>query len=294
MRKAFAYAFDYEGEIERALIGEALRPTGPIPVGDPFYQRDIPTYSLDLEEAAEHFRRAWGGEVWEEGFTLTLVYDIGNVVQHTAYEIWKQNIESLNPKFHIDIQGEGWPRYLADLKAGNLPLFIAWWVEDFHDAHAWIQPFMASTGIFPRRQGMGLRGYAEEHWDPLIERAAASFDPAERDRIYHELEMDYYEFVPSVMLYQEVGRHYERSWLHGWYYSPGYPGIYFAPLYKEPQGHSIEVMDDTDGICVPSPMSPQEGWQLVELGADSTPGMISVDRAGNENGMVCVIRHRSR
>ena len=69
--------------------------------------------------------------------------------------------------------------------------------------------------------------------------------------------MDYYEFVPSVMLYQEVGRHYERSWLHGWYYSPGYPGIYFAPLYKEPQDHSIEVMDDTDGICVPSPMSPR-------------------------------------
>lgn len=295
VRKAFAYAFDYDTEIAQALAGEAIQPTGPIPAGNPFYQPDIPTYSLDLDKATEYFKKAWDGKLWENGFSLTLLYNTGNLARETAAEIWKQNIESINDKFHITVQAEDWPQYLDDLVAGNLTMFIIGWLEDYHDAHNWIQPYMASTGAFSGFQGKNLADYAKENWDPLIEKAATSVDPAERMEIYHQLEMDYYNQAPSVVLYQPLGRHYERNWVQGWYYNPIYPGVYFnSPLSKAAATQSVEVMDDTDGECVPSPSSPQEGWQLVELSTESTPGMISVDKTGNNNGKVCVITYQAK
>ncbi|RLG05905.1 MAG: hypothetical protein DRN68_07875, partial [Thaumarchaeota archaeon] len=58
------------------------------------------------------------------------------------------------------------------------------------------------------------------------------FSPEERKEIYYELQKIYFEDCPSVMLYQPVGRHYERDWVQGWYYNPIYPGVYFYALWK--------------------------------------------------------------
>ncbi len=283
VRKAFCYAFDYKTEIEQALMGEALQPTGPIPAGNPFYQPNNPVYKFDIAKATEYFKKALGGKLWDTGFTLTLMYNTGNEARHTACEIWKQNVESINPKFHIEIQAEDWPQYLDDMIAGNLPMFIIGWLEDYHDANNWVNPFMASTGTFSGWQGKDLVAYAKAHWDPLIKKAATSVDPKERMSIYAQLEKDYYEQAPSVVLYQPLGRHYEQSWIKGWYYNPIYPGIYFAPLYKQASDHSFKVMDDTGPL--------PKGWTVVTLDKTSTTGMWSVDQTGNNNGKVYMITY---
>jgi peptide/nickel transport system substrate-binding protein len=73
-----------------------------------------------LIKAKEEFQKAWNGKVWDKGFQVTLVYDTGNEVFQTVCEILKENIESLNPRFKIGIQGIQWPSFLDAFKSGTI------------------------------------------------------------------------------------------------------------------------------------------------------------------------------
>ena len=48
----------------------------------------------------------------------------------------------------------------------------------------------------------------------------ATADPAEREKVYFELQQLYYDEVPAITLAQNVGRHYEQCWVKDWYYNP--------------------------------------------------------------------------
>ncbi|MEM4211753.1 MAG: ABC transporter substrate-binding protein [Nitrososphaerota archaeon] len=227
VRKAFAYAFDWKTFIEQAWLDEAKQVPGPIPEGLPFYNPDQPMYEFDLAKAEEYFKKAYNGELWEKGFYLEILYNVGNVPRKTAAEILKENIEKLNPKFKIYIRGVEWPTYLRAMVRSQLPLYIIGWLADYPDPHNFVHPFMHSHGAFSAWQG-----YSNPHVDELIERGISETDPAKRREIYYELQRIYYEEVPSFVLVQNLGRHWERDWVQGWYYNPIHPGIYFYDLSK--------------------------------------------------------------
>ena len=227
VRKAFAYSFDYDRFIKEALLGEAVRPANPIIKGLPFYWEDAPKYEYNLTLAEEYFKKAWGGEVWEKGFSLTITYNVGNLARKTACEILKYNIESLNPKFKIYIRAVEWPTFLRDMVKSRLPIFLIGWLADYPDPHNFVHPFMHSKGTFAAWQH-----YSNPEVDELIEEGIETVNATKRAEIYHKLAILYFEDVPSVPLAQPVDRHYERDWVKGWYYNPIYPGVYFYPLSK--------------------------------------------------------------
>jgi len=227
VRKAFAYSFDWDTYIKDVWRGEAIHIPGPIPKGLPYFNPDQETYNLNLTKAEEYFKKAWGGKVWEKGFYFELLYNIGNVQRKAAAEMLKENIESLNPKFRIYVRGVEWPTYLRAMVRAQLPAFIIGWLADFPDPHNFVHPYMHSRGTFAAWQR-----YENPHVDELIEKGIRTSDPEERREIYYELQKIYFEDCPSVMLYQPVGRHYERDWVQGWYYNPIYPGVYFYALSK--------------------------------------------------------------
>jgi peptide/nickel transport system substrate-binding protein len=74
--------------------------------------------------------------------------------------------------------------------------------------------------------------------DTLIQQAVAATDSAERVKLYGQLQNLAYENAVDVFLIQPQGRHYEQTWVKGWYYnptywgSPGPPGNYFYVLSK--------------------------------------------------------------
>jgi peptide/nickel transport system substrate-binding protein len=232
VRKGFLYSFDWDVLLDQVWKGEAKQPESVIPQGVPFYNPNIPTYHLDLEEAANEFKQAWGGQVWEKGFKFTFVYNSGNDQRKSAGEILKQNVESINPKFHVDIVASDWPKFLQDRTAGMLPVLFVGWLEDYHDANDWVDPFMSSSGALSRAQGENYRAYASANWDPKIRGAAVSTDNATRQQLYDELTTDYYNQGPGILLEQPLGRHFEQLWDKGWYYNPVYPGNYYYPLSK--------------------------------------------------------------
>jgi len=227
LRKAFAYAFDWDTYIKDAMLGEAKHIPGPIPEGLPYFNPDQPMYTFNMTLAEEYFKKAMNGTVWETGFTFDVLYNTGNVPRKTAAEIIKANVESLNPKFHINVRAVEWPTYLKALVGSKLPLFIIGWQADFPDPHNFVHPYMHSNGAYASAQG-----YNNTEVDKLIEEGISETDPAKRQTIYYQLQSIYYEDVPSVVLDQPLARHWERDWVQGWYYNPIYPGIYFYDLSK--------------------------------------------------------------
>ena len=230
VRKAFNYSFDWQVYIDDVNMGEATQARGPIPASLPFFNPEQPVYQLDLRKAEEHFRRAWGGRLWETGFRMTIAYNAGNDARRIAAEILEQNIESLNPKFQIDIQSLQWPTYLQAYRESRLPLFIIGWLADFPDPHNFVVPFMHSTGTYAAAQR--LPAELTREIDALIDRAVSTTDPEVRRDAYYRLQQIAYEQAIDIFLVDRTQPVVMRDWVQGWYPNAIRPGEDFYRLRK--------------------------------------------------------------
>jgi len=229
IRKAFNYSFDWNAYIQQVYLGEATQARSPIPTSLPYFNPESPVYSLDRQKAEEHFKKAWGGQVWEKGFKFTIIYNSGSDTRQVASEIIKNNVEKINPKFKIEVRAEAWPTFLDNFRARRIPLFVIGWLADFPDAHNFVLPYMHSQGSFAIRQSLNKVA----NYDELIEQAARELDPQKRQELYYELQRRAYEDAIDIFLIDAKGRHWERTWLDGWMYNPMWPGTNFYTLSKK-------------------------------------------------------------
>ena len=234
IRRAFSYAFDYDTFIEQVLQGYGFRVSSVIPKGLLGFNENLPMYDFDLEKAKEEFQQAWDGEVWEKGFKLTLLYNTGNEERQTACEMLKENIESLNPKFKIEVQGVQWPTYLDAYRSGQLPAFIIGWLADYPDPHNFIFTYFHSNGVYGTTQGQAFIDFARENLDSLVEKAIAETDEAERQKLYEEIQTIAYEDALGITLYQPLEIYPMRDWVKGWEFNPMRSGeVNWEGVYKE-------------------------------------------------------------
>lgn len=231
MRKAFAYAFDYKGFLADVMRGKGTQATGAIPRSLPGHAPKGKTYQLDLKKAEEHFRKAWGGRVWDSGFKFTIAFNSGNLPRQTVCQILKRNIESLNPRFRIDVRAVEWPAFLDAYRGSKLPLFVMGWHADYPDPHNFAFPLLHSKGDFPATQK-----FKDPEFDRLIEEANAETDPARRNPIYARLQKLEFEAVPHLVIVDAVRYRTQRDWVKGWFNNPIFPdspyGSYFYTLSK--------------------------------------------------------------
>ena len=148
IRKGFLYAFDYESFLKESMEGRGEAAIGPAPRGLVPQDESFKHYTFDLEKAKEHFQKAWGGRVWEQGFKFTLSYNTSGEMRQIASEILKRNVESLNPKFHVDLRGITWPAFLEKTAKHQMPMWARGWVADYADAHNFYFPFLHSQGRY--------------------------------------------------------------------------------------------------------------------------------------------------
>jgi len=214
VRKGFAYAFNYSKLIEEVLRGEAYQPATPIIPGLPFYNPAQEKYSINLDRAMDYFVAAWDGQVWDKGFNFTICYNEGHLVRQRACEIIKANVESLNDKFHIQIQSIPLNNYSYLTRNHEQPMFGMGWSADFVDPHNFAYGFMYSGGAFTQMQL-----YSNATVDNLVREGIGTMNETARRQIYYELQSLYYEDCPSITLYQPIGRRFERDWVQGWYYN---------------------------------------------------------------------------
>jgi len=232
VRKAFACSFNYTAYIEDPyrMRGEAVRPATPVIVGLPYHNPVQEKYELNLTKAKDYFQQAWGGKLWQEGFTFTILVHMLSAyppIGNWPY-VLKANVESLNPRFHINVVQREWGYYLSYVTASANPLFVLGWLADYPDPHNFVEAFVYSEGSYASWQK-----YSNATVDVLVEEGLSELNSTRRREIYYDLQRLYYEDCPSVMIMQRLGRHWERTWVQGWYYNPSYPGLYFYVLWKQ-------------------------------------------------------------
>lgn len=228
IRKAFSYAFDYDAFVKESMEGKAPRACGPVPPGLASYDENAPCYHQDLAKAEEYFKQAYGGEVWDKGFEFTLTYNTGSQMRQTASEILKRNIESLNPKFKIDLRGVPWASFLEKTQASKMPLWARGWIADYPDEHNFVFPFLHSKGRYAVAQSFG-----DEQLDNLIDSAVRSTDAEQRKAMYRQIQQISFDKAAQIYTIHSPGVWVYRKNLKGFTDNPVFMGIWLYPLYKE-------------------------------------------------------------
>jgi peptide/nickel transport system substrate-binding protein len=261
-RKAFAQAIDYDAIIGAIpIMGEAIKPATAIIQGLPYYNASIAGYSFNLANAANEFATAWNGELPETGFTVTLVYNAGNIMRMTLFEMLKTNIEAMNPKYHVVVTAFFWP--YDDIR--GICCFVKGWLADYPDPHDFAYAFYYSRGIFA-----GTSSYSDPEMDALIETGIRTPDGPARAAKYSQIQQRIIDTCPSAALQQPIGRHFERDWVVGWYYNSIYSGVYAANLWKwyyTPHAQQDTLPANSTGNFLPYDVNYDGKTNMMDIGA---------------------------
>jgi peptide/nickel transport system substrate-binding protein len=209
VRKAFLHAFDRETYKKDVFNDLVIMPTSPNIEGLP-YHKEVPVYAFDLEKAKAAMQAAWGGQVWEKGFKMVITHNTGNEMREAAAQMLAENIMSLNPKFKIEVQNVEWKDYLVKYRNFQYPIFLIGWGADYADPHNFIYTFMHSAGVYGK-----YMAYKNDTVDSLCDEGIAKVDPAERERIYGQLQELWYSEAIGVPLYQQISVRAYRDWVKG-------------------------------------------------------------------------------
>jgi peptide/nickel transport system substrate-binding protein len=214
VRKAIEYAWDEKTFLQDALAGHAIDPVTPFPKGLPYKDESLQRPAFDLNTAADYFKKAWGGQVWQNGFKLPLFYNTGNSTREVGMKMLAENLQKINPKFQVQVIGLPWPQLLNAMNKGQLTVYMVGWAPDYPDPDDYAAPFMASFGTYP-----ASASYKNPEVDQLVKAAVATTDPATRKADYYKLQQIYMEDVPSLSVYQSTLNWYYKDWVKGFYYN---------------------------------------------------------------------------
>jgi peptide/nickel transport system substrate-binding protein len=272
LRLAFIECFNTTAFLLDYFLGEATTPTGFMCVGTAYYNASsVFLRNIDLAKATQHFKTAWGGQVWSQGMTVKLLYNTGNVARQTicsmmADVIMHRIVWPIGVSVTITPTPEPWSILIPGMDAGTLSTFVIGWMADFPDPSDWAGPFMSPTGTYGGiaqhiNYGLNATSLAAE-WLPnanypappytnalfeavtainntyvehIISRALGA-PAATREKLYNELMDIFYAEGGQMPAYQALARHYERDWVNGWVgkYSnnPISVGDYFYQMWK--------------------------------------------------------------
>lgn len=231
VRRGFSYCFNWETFIQDGLMGEGFQSRGPIIQGLLGYSEDSEIFSYDPEQCAAALEQAWDGQVAANGFQMTVAYNQGNDTRRTAAEILAEELALVDERYKVSVQELEWGAFLEARRAGQLPLAISGWLEDYHDASNWVGPYMHSEGAYARAQKFPTEMQA--NFDALIDQGLAETDPAAREAIYTELQGLANSEAISVWLAQQTGRFYVTRQTSGWFANPLRPDLWYYALSKE-------------------------------------------------------------
>ncbi|MEF2276667.1 ABC transporter substrate-binding protein [Deinococcus sp. YIM 134068] len=210
VRRGFSNAFNYGQYIQDVQNGKGKQRTVLLPDSFPGYDAEVKTYRFNAAQARTYFQRAWGGNVWKNGFVLTANYRQGSVASQTAMEILKRNIESLNPKFKVNIQAKQWSEMLESSKKGEEAMIVIGWAPDYADPDNFMYTFYSSNGYyFPRSN------FKDAQVDKWLDQARQTVNAQQRNRLYSLVGNRAYEQAPYILVPAGIGYSFVRDNLVG-------------------------------------------------------------------------------
>jgi peptide/nickel transport system substrate-binding protein len=201
VRKAFANAFDANVVISKIFLGKGEIRTMAMPSTYLGYDKTVPVYTYDPEKSATFMKRAFGGQVWSNGFTVNIYFNTGNIRRQTIAELFKANIEKLNPKFRVNVVGIAFSELLSKADQGKLSSMVGSWAADYPDSDNFLRAFYHSEdGAFK-----GRLNYVDPAMNKLLDQAKSTDTVAARVTLYKAIGRRAYDQVPAVLMPAAVG-----------------------------------------------------------------------------------------
>ena len=214
VRKAFMHAYDGDTFIKEVLNGLGSLPGTPL-ISGLAYKKEIPMYDFDLKKSEAYMKKAWGGQVWEKGFKMIITHNTGREEREAAALMLKENIESLNPKFRIEVRNVDWKDYMPAIRQYRYPIFIIGWGADYPDPHNFMYPYMSSNGTYGK-----YMGYSNPEVDRLLKEGIENVEPGKRAAAYDKLQNIWYEDALGIALFQPLELFVYRDYVKGYNRNP--------------------------------------------------------------------------
>ena len=197
VRRGFVAAFDVPTYIKEVQKGKGTARNVMMPETFPGYDASIAASKFDLETARAAFQKAWGGQVWDKGFTINVAYRASSKPAQIGMEMLKKNLESLNPKFKVNIVPKEWSQILKDAGAGKETMVMTGWSPDYADPDNFMHTVYHSQGYYHPRSN-----FKDTQLDTWIDEARNTTDTARRNELYSNvarraLDQAYYILIPS-------------------------------------------------------------------------------------------------
>lgn len=234
VRLGFAFAFDSRRYIRDVLRGRGRPASGFLPPGLPGYSARGLEFALNRREAEKHFRRAFGGRLWDKGFKMSVLVNAGSAWRPALVEILRRELEAINPKFRVETRVVDWSTLLDRAGKHLTTLYIQGLWEPAADPLLYARALLHSHGRMAARLG-----YSNPEADRLVEEAETELDDNKRLELLGRLQRlarDEAAFVPAAEARGDVLR-VQRDWVKGYRFTPFFPGAPetsdFYQLWKE-------------------------------------------------------------
>lgn len=197
VRRGFVAAFNTPQYIQDVQKGKGEPLNFLLPLGFPGYDESIEPPQYDIDAATEHFKKAWDGQVWDKGFTVNVSYRAGSAAAQTSMEILKKNIESINPKFRVNIVAKEWSDIIKGSNQGTEAMVSTGWAPDYADPDNFVYTFYSSKGYYnPRINAQ------DDQIDAWIDEARSITDTDKRNELYSNIakraiDQAWYIYMPN-------------------------------------------------------------------------------------------------
>jgi ABC-type transport system substrate-binding protein len=230
IRRAFAWAFNYDKFIEKILYGFGVRLISFVPKGMWGYQSDIPHYTFNLDKAKAELELAKpeNRKMVEEGITVT--YTPGYALGKEAYLMWKADLAKIG--VNLILEEVAYSVYRDIYHSGGRPIVDRQWRPDFPDP--------ATFYIFLTKQYFISKsfGTTPDNINNILTKAALEPNPENRLKIYRQVEewlFDSATYIKVASPYGGNDYNVRGSWVKGFHPHPvpEYKSALFYEIWKE-------------------------------------------------------------
>ncbi len=208
LRQALNYAIDRQAIADIILEGRVIPATGVLPPTMPGYNPQLKGYRYDPQRAQKLLTEA--GYPNGRGFPKIDLYFNTNDTHQKIAELVQAYLQQLG--IQIGLRTLDWAAYIKLVDDGGTLFHRMGWIADYPDPENFLTVLHHSRNIGPA--GNSAR-YHNPDVDALLDRADASEDWAERQRLYQEAERLIVEDAPWIYVYYYSANMLFRSSVKG-------------------------------------------------------------------------------
>ena len=192
VRKGFAYSLNYDKLLKMVFHSRGARITSPVP------RPGAPTttpYTYDSKKAEYYFKKAFGGKLWEQGFSMSIPSVEGSGSATAANEIIAKGLREINPKFVLTQQFVNPADYS---RIGQMRRKAMGWgslTSSYSDYYAVANEMIHSEGVIPK-----FESYSNPEADKLCAELSAENSSAQ-EKTLAKLDKIYNEDIPYILMF---------------------------------------------------------------------------------------------